>query len=172
MKSRSLSRFFAAASMTLLATAACWAADVDSKSKSFLQNAYEDGLAEVKLGELGLAKTANAEVKAFAQHMVDDHSKANSELKTISDSKNVTVSSEPTMMARAKSKMMDAKSGADFDKAFAEAMVEDHKKAVDAFEKASNEAGDADVKAFAAKTLPTLKNHLTMAEELKAKIGK
>ena len=167
-------RFLASASVAFFVSAGAWADDaaVDHADKSFLQNAYEDGLAEVKMGELGLAKTANADVKAFAQHMVDDHSKANGELKTIADSKKVTVSSEPTMVAKGKAKMIDAKSGADFDKAFAEGMVNDHKKAVEAFEKASNDAKDADVKAFAAKTLPTLKMHLTMAEDLQSKVGK
>jgi putative membrane protein len=126
----------------------------------------------VKMGQLALGKTANADVKKFAQMMVDDHGKANTELKTIADTKGVKLATEPTMVAKGKEKMIDAKSGADFDKAFAESMVTNHKKAVEAFEKASNESKDAEVKAFAAKTLPTLRNHLAEAEALKAKVGK
>jgi len=75
-------------------------------------------------------------------------------------------------VAAAKAKLLDGKVGADFDKAFASAAVSDHKKAVKAFEKAANEAKDADVKAFAAKTLPALKEHLSMAEALQKKTGK
>jgi putative membrane protein len=146
-------------------------AAVDHNDKSFIKNAYEDGLAEVKLGEMGQAKTGNAEVKAFATQMVTDHGKANTELKTLADSKKVEVATDVTTVAKAKAKLLDAKTGADFDKAFAEAMLKDHKSAVSAFEKAANEAKDADVKAFAAKTLPTLKHHLSMAEALNKKVG-
>jgi putative membrane protein len=76
------------------------------------------------------------------------------------------------MVAKGKAKLLDHKTGADFDKAFAEDMVSDHKKAVAAFEKAANNSKDPDVKAFAAKTLPTLKMHLSMAEDLQQKVGK
>lgn len=155
-------------------TASALGADtaVSGSDKSFLQSAYKDGLAEVKLGELGQGKTANADVKAFAAMMVTDHSKANGELKALADSKKVEVASEPSLVAQGKAKLLYAKSGGDFDKAFADAMVKDHKDAVKAFEKASNEAKDGDVKAFATKTLPTLKHHLSMAEDLQKKVGK
>lgn len=150
------------------------AADTNLKraDKNFVETAYQGGLAEVKMGELALGKTANADVKAFAEHMVTDHGKANGELKALADSKKVAVASEPSMTAKAKSKLADAKSGADFDKAYAKAMVSDHKDTVALFEKAANEANDPEVKAFASKTLPTLKMHLTMAEELQGKVGK
>jgi len=140
--------------------------------KSFIENAYQDGLAEVAMGELALGKTASADVKAFAQKMVADHGKANTELKALADSKKVAVASEPSMVAKGKTKMANAKSGADFDKAFAEDMVSDHKKAVELFEKASKVAGDPEVKAFANKMLPALKQHLSEAEQLQAKVGK
>jgi len=156
----------------LMAGATALAADVSRSDKSFIQDAYKDGLAEGKLGELGQGKTANEEVKTFANQMVTDHGKANSELKALATSKNVDVASEPSLVAQGKDKMLDAKSGADFDKAFVDAMVKDHKDAVKAFEKAANEAKDAEVKAFATKTLPTLKHHLSMAEALQQKVGK
>jgi putative membrane protein len=162
----------AGAAVAFAATGSLFAADeINRSDKSFVQSAYEDGLAEVKMGELGLAKTANAEVKTFAQHMVDDHGKANTEIKAFADARNITVATSPTLVAQGKSKMIDAKSGGDFDKAFAEGMVNDHKKAVDAFEKASAEAKDPELKAFIDKTLPVLKMHLSMAEDLKKKVG-
>ena len=171
MKTFSFFNILAAASLALFGAAAAQAADIDGKAKSFLQNAYEDGLAEVKAGQLALGKTANEDVKKFAQMMVDDHGKANTEMKMLADKKNVKVASEPTMVAKGKEKMMNAKSGADFDKAFADAMVEDHKKAIKAFEEAANEAKDADVKAFASATVAKLKHHLAEAEALKGKVG-
>ena len=147
-------------------------AAVKGSDKSFVTSAYEDGLAEIRLAELAIAKTANADVKAFATHMVTEHSNANTELKTLAESKKVAVSAEPSMVAKGKSTMMDRKTGADFDKAFAESMVENHKKAVALFDKTSKEAKDPDVKALAAKMLPTLQGHLSMAEQLQAKVGK
>jgi putative membrane protein len=76
------------------------------------------------------------------------------------------------MIDTGKEKLLDAKIGNSFDKAFIDGMVNDHKKAVAAFEKAANDSKDPDVKAFAAKTLPTLKSHLSMAEDLQQKLGK
>src|SRR5688572_17533670 len=139
MKTCSLFNILAAASLALFATATAQAADIDGKSKEFLQDTYENGLAEVKLGQLALGKTANADVKKFAQMMVDDHGKCNTEMKSIADAKGVKLATEPTMVAKGKEKMIDAKSGADFDKAFADSMVNGHKKSVESFEKMANE---------------------------------
>ncbi|HEY3898105.1 MAG TPA: DUF4142 domain-containing protein [Chthoniobacter sp.] len=147
-------------------------AAVNSSDKSFIQNAYEDGLAEVKMAEMAQGKTANADVKAFAEKMTTDHSQADSELKTLADSKKVTVATSPTLTAQGKAKLLDARSGASFDKNYASDMVSDHKKAVALFEKTANEAKDPDVRAFANKILPTLREHLSMAEALESKLGK
>lgn len=146
-------------------------ATVNSTDKSFIENAYQDGLREIQMGKLGEGKTANTDVKAFATEMVTDHSMANTELKALADSKKVEVPTDPSLLSQGRVKLLDMKSSADFDKAFVDDMVSDHKKAVDAFEKATNSA-DPDVKAFATKTLPTLKAHLSMAEGLQGKVGK
>ena len=172
MKTSSILSSLLTALALAIAPGSIRAADVERADKTFITDAYEDGLAEVKLGEMAKGKSANVDVKAFGEHMVTDHGKANAELKTLADSKKVKVASDVTMVAKGKAKMLDAKSGADFDKAYVEAMVKDHKKAVALFEKTSNEAKDGEVKAFAAKTLPTLKMHLSMAEELQKKVGK
>lgn len=177
MKLSNITSFCGAAVLVVaaaLTTASLSAADsgFNSTDKSFLENAYEDGLAEVAMGQLALGKTASPDIKAFAQHMVDDHGKANADLKKLADSKKVAVASEPSLTAKAKAKMADAKSGADFDKSYADSMINAHKDAIKLFEKAAQDAGDPEVKAFAAKTLPTLKMHLSMAEQLQNKVGK
>jgi putative membrane protein len=147
-------------------------AAVNSSDKSFMKNAAEAGMAEVKAGEMAKAKSANPDVKAFGEQMVTDHTKAGDELKALASTKKVEMPKSPSLMQQGKAKLLDAKTGADFDKAFAETMVSDHKTVVDAFKKASTEATDSDVKAFAAKTLPTLEMHLKMAEDLQNKVGK
>ena len=143
-----------------------------SKDKSFIQDAYQGGLAEVDSAQMAQRKTGNADVKAFAEKLATDHTAANTKLKALADSKKVSTASEPSMVAKGKGKLLDAKTGADFDKAYIDAMVSDHKKDIAAFEKAANEAKDQDVKNFASQTLPTLKEHLSAAEGIQAKIGK
>jgi putative membrane protein len=155
-----------------LALTAFAGADLDRADKEFIKDTYENGLAEVKFAEMAGAKGTTDDVKKFATTMATDHGKLNTELKSLADTKKVEVAKDLTVVGKAKVKMLDMKAGADFDKAFAEGMVDSHKKSVKAFEKVANEAKDADVKALATKTLPTLKHHLTMAEELQAKVGK
>jgi putative membrane protein len=145
---------------------------LSGKDKSFIQDAYQDGLAEVDSAQMAQRKTGNADVKAFAEKLATDHSAANAQLKSLADSKNVSTASEPSMVAKGKSKLLDARTGADFDKAYIDAMITDHKKDIEAFEKAASDAKDQDVKNFANKTLPTLKEHLSAAESIQAKIGK
>jgi putative membrane protein len=144
---------------------------IDSADKSFLQSAYEDGLAEIHMAGLGVKKTANEEIKAFAMKVEADHGKTSGEMMTLAGNKKVTLATKPDMIDTGKEKLLDAR-GTTFDKAFLDDMVKDHEKAVASFEKAANEAKDPDVKAFAAKTLPTLKAHLSTARDLQQKFGK
>ncbi|MEJ7624397.1 MAG: DUF4142 domain-containing protein [Pyrinomonadaceae bacterium] len=138
---------------------------------AFMNEAAPGGMAEVELGKLAAAKAENAEVKAFAQKMVDDHSKAGDELKQLAAQKKVTLS--PDVMPTHKEIMdkLSKLSGANFDKEYVKAMVADHEKDVAAFENVSKTAVDADVKAFATKTLPTLKMHLDMIKAMSEKMG-
>jgi len=138
---------------------------------AFMNEAAPGGMAEVELGKLAAAKAENAEVKAFAQKMVEDHSKAGDELKQLAAQKKVML--PPDVMPKHK-EIMDTLSklnGADFDKEYVKAMVAAHEKDVAAFENVSKTAVDADVKAFATKTLPTLKMHFEMIKALADKMG-
>jgi len=145
---------------------------LSGKDKSFIQDAYQDGLAEVATAQLVEGKATNANVKAFAEKIVTDHTAANSELKTLADNKKVSVAAEPSMVSKGKSKMLDMKSGADFDKAYIDSMITDHKKDIEAFEKEVTHGKDQDLKNFASKTLPSLKAHLSAAEAIQGQIGK
>jgi putative membrane protein len=113
----------------------------------------------------------NADVKQFAQRMVDDHTKASEELKGWASQKNVTLPTEVAPDHKATHDRLAKLSGAAFDKAYMTAMVADHNKAVAAFTRASKTAKDADLKAWAGKTLPTLQEHQKMAKEIAAKAG-
>lgn len=141
-------------------------AAVDKDDAKFAVAAANGGMAEVELGKLAQEKAASAKVKDFGAMMVNDHSKANDEMKALAKSKNITL---PTAIDTDEQKVKDdlsAKSGADFDKAYVSNMIDDHKKDIKEFEDASKNCKDADLKAFAAKTLPTLKMHLAAIEKI------
>ena len=137
----------------------------------FVQEAAVGGMAEVSLGKLAAEKATNPNVKQFAQRMVDDHSKANDELKTYASQKSVTLPTEVDPAHKANEARLSKLSGEAFDKAYMADMVKDHDKDVAAFKHASTSASDPDLKAWAAKTLPTLQEHQSMAKSLNTKVG-
>ena len=139
---------------------------LDSADRDFLLEAAMGGMVEVELGKIAVQKGASEGVKQFGQRMVDDHSKAGEELTTLAASKGITLPTQLDEKHRNDLDKLSKLSGAEFDRAYAKAMLSDHKKDVSAFEKESMNSQDTDVKAFAAKTLPTLKEHLEMAKAL------
>lgn len=138
---------------------------------AFMNDAAPGSMAEVELGKMASTKAAGNDVKQFGQKMVEDHSKAIEELRQLATQKKVTL--PPDVMPAHKQLMekLSKLSGADFDKEYVKAMVEAHEKDVAAFENVSKTAADADVKAYAAKTLPTLKMHLEMIKTMADKMG-
>lgn len=138
-------------------------------AEDFLADAAQGGMAEVELGKLAAQKAGNPEVKKFGQMMVTDHSKANAEVKALAGKKNISL---PTDLGSHKSDIdkMSKLSGADFDRQYVDDMVADHETDVAEFEKQAMSAKDPDVKAFAAKTLPTLKRHLETIKAIQAKM--
>jgi putative membrane protein len=133
---------------------------VDQNDAKFVVTAAADGMAEVNLGKVAEVKASSTRVKNFAAMMVTDHSKAGNALADLAKSKNITLPTAPDTSAQQKAQKLAKKSGKDFDKDYVDAMVDGHKKAVKLFEDASQNLKDPDLKAFAIKTLPTLKMHL------------
>jgi putative membrane protein len=138
---------------------------LDRGEVKFIEKAAMDSLAEVELGKLAQDKAHSQAVKDFGARMAKDHTKANDELKPIADAKGVALPSGPDKSHQKNLDKLAKKSGADFDKDFMDHMVKDHKKAVKEFEKESRKAKDADVKNWASNTLPTLEEHLRMAQQ-------
>jgi putative membrane protein len=108
-------------------------------------------------------------VKQFAERMVDDHGKTNTELKSLAAQKNVTLPTELDAKHKAMQDKLSKLSGAAFDRAYMAHMVNAHKDAVALFEKQARSGNDAELKAFAEKKLPTIQQHLKMAQDLNAK---
>ena len=138
----------------------------NSTDAAFLRDAAADSLAEVQMGRIALDKSSSAQVKELAQRIIDDHTKANDQLMTIAQRKQVTLPTAPMPKQKAEADKLQAMSGSAFDKAYARMMVKDHRKAVKLFGMESQKASDPDIKQFASATLPVLKTHLQMAEAI------
>jgi putative membrane protein len=141
--------------------------------KTFVEKAASGGMAEVKMGQLAVDKGSSPTVKQFGQKMVDDHSKANDELKAIASKKNLTLPTSLDSKQQATYDKLAKLSGSDFDKAYMEAMVKDHDEDVREFKKASSMSGmDSDLKAWAEKTLGVIEQHDHLAHQDKDAVRK
>lgn len=140
---------------------------------NFMKQAAENGHAEVEASKLALTKATNPEVKKFAQQMVDDHTKVGEELMALASAKGVELPKEPSLVQKGKAKLLDAADGAKFDQRYVASMgVDAHEDTLKLFRKAAKDAKDAEVKAWAAKTVPALEHHLEMAKALDAQVNK
>jgi len=138
--------------------------------EGFMTEAARGGMAEVELSRLATTKSQNAEVKKFANQMIQDHTNANTELKQLAGKKNVTLPTELDAAHKATKDKLSGLAGAEFDKEYVSAMVADHEKTVALFQSQASGGTDADAKAFAAKTLPKLQGHLDMIKAMQGKM--
>jgi putative membrane protein len=132
----------------------------------FIKHAADANMTEIKLGNVAQDNGQSQEVKDFGQRMIKDHGNAEDQLKPIAQKLNVDI---PDQVSAEHQKTIDHLSslkGDEFDKAYAKAMVKDHKKVIAMFERAESNVKDADLKKFAKDTLPILHEHLEMAEKL------
>lgn len=141
-----------------------------SADTKFAMMAAQGGMAEVKLGQLAATKGQNADVKAFGQKMVDDHTKANDQLTSIAQGEGLTLPSTLDPKDQAMYDKLSGMSGAAFDKAYMTDMVKDHEKDIKDFQKEANSGQDPKIKDFASTTLPTLQTHLQMAQQAQQKV--
>ena len=138
---------------------------VSHSDKNFFEKAAKAGTEEVAVSQAALPHLTNAEVKAFAQMMISDHSGANEELKALAARKAVTLPAKQPDTDK-----WDKAKAKNYDEEYIKKMVNDHKDAVDLFTKTARQADDADVRTFASKTLPTLQHHFDQAKSLKEKV--
>jgi putative membrane protein len=134
--------------------------------EDFVTKASAAGLAEVNFGKLAEEQSSNADVKKFAQHMVTDHSKANTELLKVADKDKLTPAEKMSAKDQAEFTKLAGLKGAEFDRAYIASQLAAHKEAVGLFKSESNHAKSGDLKEFATKTLPTLEHHLEMVKKL------
>ena len=141
-------------------------AGMSAADSKFIKQAAAGGLAEVELGQLAEQKAASEDVKNFGRRMVNDHSKANDQLKQVAAEEHVDLPTEPSAKDRATKDRLEKLSGQEFDRAYMRDIITDHKTDVAEFEHESKMAKDPAVKNFAATTLPVLQSHLKEAEKI------
>jgi putative membrane protein len=139
-----------------------FAQTTDTVTTNFVKNVAMGNKMEVDAGKLALKKGKSASVKAYGAKMISDHTLANAQLKTIALKKGYST----TTMAMPASPLLTGTTGATFDKNYVTMMVADHKKTIAIFENAAANAQDADIKAFATKTLPKLRQHLASIQSI------
>ena len=142
-------------------------ATMSSSDRKFAMTAAMGGMAEVEMARMALTRASSDAVKQYAQKMIDDHTTANAELMQIASSKGITLPTAPDAKQRAMMAKMQNLSGAAFDREYVmNAGHKDHQKMEKLFRDESMKGRDADLKAFAAKTLPVVQMHLQMARDL------
>ena len=155
----------------LLGALSAQAQNLAKSDQQMLLQLAQGNMAEIEAGKIALQKSQNTEVKAFAQKMIDDHTKGLQEVQSVAQSKGVTLPSEPDAKHKAMANKLNNLSGDAFDRTYlAQAGVADHKKTHALVQKVQSNAKDADVKALAAKLEPTVAQHLTHVTQLNASI--
>jgi putative membrane protein len=144
-------------------------AGIGDTDTTFVQKAAQGGIAEVEFGQLAAQKASSEEVKKFGQKMVDDHSKANDELKQLAAQEHLDLPQQMTTKDKATKARLERLSGARFDRVYMNNTVKDHQKDVAEFERESQMAKDPALKGFAQQTLPTLREHLQEAQAIAPK---
>ena len=141
--------------------------ELSSADRKFVEQAAAGGMMEITTGRLAAERGTSQEVKAYGQRMVEEHSRANGELLQLAAKKGATMSDNDRAkhardMAKARDKLSKY-SGEEFDRMYMKMQVQDHEKMVALLERAAESGADADLKAWAAKMLPAVREHLEMA---------
>jgi putative membrane protein len=148
------------------------AGTLSAADRKFATDAAEGGMAEVQLGQLAVSKASNSDVKNFGQRMIDDHTKANDQLKSVAGGEGIQLPTSIAAKQRATYDRLSKLSGAAFDKAYMQGMVRDHEADVKEFERESQSGAIPALKSFAGQTLPTLEEHLRMAKDIEGQVSR
>jgi len=170
MKALTIMSIVAAALVALTGSAAAQVQLVSDQDREFVNKAATGGLAEVELGRIAAQRAARPSVRSFGERMVTDHGRGNAELATLARSKGIEV---PTALEPSQQAMRDRLSGLsgnDFDRDYMSEMVRDHTEDIALFERAAETSTDPDLKAWATRSLPMLREHLALARQVNSEV--
>jgi len=138
----------------------------------FVDHVYTAGQNEVMLGRMAVERARNEDVRKFAMQMIEDHSKANNEFTIIVSDLRIAVPDRPLPDQDKELRKLHADDLKDFDRDYMDHMVKAHEDAVKLFEEGSKELKNERLKDFATKSLPTLKEHLKVAKDVRDKVAR
>ena len=139
---------------------------LNDMDKEFAMDAAKGGNTEVAASQAALSQAQNPRVKDYAQMIVNDHTKANQELKSIASQKGLTLPDSTDPKKKDAMANLQKMSGPSFDKQYMAMMVKDHQETVNKFQMATQKCDDSDLKTWAAGKLPALKMHLDSAQAI------
>lgn len=158
------------ANQSAVNTGANTGALAEGGSFNYMKTARQNGMFEAELGKLATIKAQNPEIKQFGQKIAGDYDKIETDLKSIAARKKIELPTELTSEQKEKLDQLSKLSGADFDKEYVEMMLKNREADANAFQaQAASSSGDADVKDFAARNLPSVKAHLQTLENFQNK---
>ena len=139
------------------------ASDTDT---AFVQQAAKGGIAEVELSRIAVTGAASSEVRSFAKEMVDAHTANNRELASVAGEQGISIPKETDEEHIRLRQKLSALRGAEFDKAYIEAMKSDHQKMAELLQYSAKTVHSPQLRTYIDKTLPVVRHHLAMAQKL------
>jgi putative membrane protein len=143
---------------------------VNNADRDFIAKAATGGVAEVELGRIATMRAARPSVRSFGERMVLDHGRSNAELAALAQSKGLALRPGLEPSQQAMRDRLNALTGADFDRAYMSEMLRDHNEDIALFERAAEVSADPDIKAWAARSLPMLRDHLALARQVNSEV--
>jgi putative membrane protein len=137
---------------------------LSATDRTFVEQAAQGGLAEVQMAQLAQEKTQDANIRQFAQQMIDDHTPANQKLAQIATQKGVTAPTDPSAAQQKMLARLQKLDGSKFDHAYITGQLKAHQVMLKLFENEAKNGTDADLKMFAQQTVPVIQKHISMAE--------
>jgi putative membrane protein len=168
MRAFSIVTTIAAIVLGLVASAP--AQTLSDQDREFVRKAASGDLAEIELGRLAMQRATTPSVRAFASQIVNDHSRSHAEFMALMQGRGVAVVPGLDASQQAMRDRLASLPGPDFDRAYLQEMLRDHTQDVAEFERASQILTDPDLQAWAARTLPTLQQHLALARQVNTQI--
>jgi putative membrane protein len=159
------------AGTALLGSVAVARAQMATTDAGFVEHAAHDSAAEIELGALAREKASDPAVRDYGDRLVRDHRTAGVELQALAARKGWQVPAQPDPQHAATRDRLAGLSGGEFDRRFTEEMVKDHQKAISDFERAAQTANDPDLRDWAQKTLPVLREHQRIAQDLSQRLS-
>ena len=136
------------------------------QDKAFLRKAAEGGMAEVQLGQLAQQKASSQDVRQFGEKMVQDHSQLDQQLKPIAEQQGVRPPKALSKKDEATLRKLEGLSGQQFDHAYIETMLKDHKKDLKEFKETANRTQNPQLKDAAQRGAQVIESHLQDIQQI------